>query len=440
MIRHATPGVILLTNRNHPRPGDDQIRSLRTEIASLAAQALGLAPYAPPADSLLPPSTPAPQPSAPLLNGIDVLAQSQFRRLAGLRIGLVTHACGHDRHRTPTIDLLHRAPQVDLRSLFGPEHGIRSDLDQEKIADSRDPATGLPVHSLYGENRHPSAAQFRDLDALVIDLQDVGCRFYTYLSTLVHCMEAAATHGKRVIVLDRQNPIGPAVEGPPHTEPASFIGIHDIPLRHGMTLGELALLIRAERGWQLDLEVVPCAGRSPLGWFDESAQPWTNPSPNLRNPTAALLYPGVAMIEFSRISVGRGTDSPFECLGAPWIPDDVALAATLNAARLPGLRFSPVVFTPSSSVFAGETCRGVRITVTDRSQVAATTLGLLLAETLQKTDPQAFQLAASRKLIGHNPTLQALLNGQTHTQILPTWQAPLQSFHHRRHPHLLYPR
>lgn len=324
----------------------------------------------------------APACAAPVLNGIDVLVRDGFAQLDGRRVGLITNASGHDRTRTPTIDLLHRAKNVELAALFGPEHGIRADLDQEKIPDGRDEATGLVIHSLYGERRSPSPEQLAGLDALVFDVQDVGCRFYTYLSTLVLAMEAAAPLGLQVVVLDRVNPIGPLVEGPVLSEPRSFVGIHEIPLRHGMTLGELATLIRAERVPDCKLTVIRCTG-DPLQWFDATAQPWTPPSPNLRTPTQALLYPGVAILEFSKVSVGRGTDTPFEVIGAPWITCDVALAETLNAAGIAGVAFTPVRYTPTSSVFSGELCRGVRFTVTDREAFRSMDLGLLLAITLE---------------------------------------------------------
>jgi len=377
--------------------------------------------------------------ATPVLNGIDVLVRTEFAALDGLRVGLITNASGHDRNRTPTIDLLHRAENVELAALFGPEHGIRADLDQEKIADGRDEATGLVIHSLYGERRSPSAAQLAGLDALVFDVQDVGCRFYTYLSTLVMAMEAAAPAGVRVIVLDRLNPIGPLVEGPVLSEPRSFVGIHEVPLRHGMTLGELATLVRAERVPDCQLTVIRCEG-NPLQWFDATAQPWTPPSPNLRTPTQALLYPGVAILEFCRLSVGRGTDTPFEVLGAPWVACDVALAGKLNAMAIAGVTFTPVRFTPTSSVFAGELCRGVRMAVTDREAFRALDLGLALATTLQAENPDALRLSESIRLLGDRPALDAILAGKPVDEIRAMWQPALERFEERRRPHLLYPR
>ena len=434
--------LLILCNRNHPHGGNG-VTDLRRDLATLAAGAVREFNFVHVPGALAPDRfTPAMRPgtaAAPVLNGIDVLVRDGFRQLEGLRVGLVTNASGHDRRRSSTIDLLHRAPNVKLVSLFSPEHGIRGDLDQEKIPDGRDAATGLPVHSLYGERRTPEKRQLEGLDALVFDIQDVGCRFYTYLSTLTHCMEAAGNAGIRFIVLDRVNPIGPLMEGPLLSEPRSFVGIHEIPLRHGMTLGELALLIRHERKWNTDLSVIACEGGHPVSWFDQTGQPWTHPSPNLRNPTAALLYPGVGMLEFCRLSVGRGTDSPFEILGAPWI-DDLALASALNRAAPPGLRFTPVRFSPVSSVFAGQACAGVRITVTDRNQVRSCELGLLLAHTLERLHPGKAGLDACLKLLGDRPSLDALKRGEAPAVISARWQQALAEFERRRRPHLLYPR
>jgi uncharacterized protein YbbC (DUF1343 family) len=243
----------------------------------------------------------------------------------------------------------------------------------------------------------------------------------------------------RVVVLDRVNPIGPVVEGPVHSEPRSFVGIHEVPLRHGMTLGELAQMIRAERIPECKLTVVVCEG-DPLQWFDATGQPWTPPSPNLRTPMQALLYPGVGMLEFCKVSVGRGTDTPFEIIGAPWIASDVALAAELNAAGLAGISFTPVRFTPASSVFANERCNGVRMTVTDREAFRSLDLGLTLARVLHQQNAAALNLGAARKLLGDAPTLEAIRAGKSADEIRAMWKPALDAFEERRRPHLLYPR
>ncbi len=435
--------LIILTNRNHPA-GNTSVLELRSQVATLAAEAVKDFNFLHVPGALAPEPAPVlanrhPPSNRPVLNGIDVLKRDDFRQLRGLRVGLITNASGHDRLRHSTIDLLHHAAGVTLVALFSPEHGLRGDLDHGKIDDTTDPASGLPVHSLFGEHRSPTPAQLAGLDALVFDIQDAGCRFYTYISTLTCCLEAAATAKLRVIVLDRVNPVGPRVEGPVLTEPRSFTGIHEIPLRHGMTVGELALLINAERGFGTELAVIPCAGGNPLCWFDETGQPWSNPSPNLRSPAAALLYPGVGLLEKCQVSVGRGTDTPFEILGAPWL-DELALAKALNAAALPGVRFTPIRFTPQAAVFAHAECRGVRLTVTNRETLRAADLGMLLAATLHHLSPKKFDLDACLGLLGDRPTLKALRAGRSPAAIAALWQPALQRFEVRRKPYLLYPR
>lgn len=436
--------VIFLSNRNHPDGKGDVIR-LQRDLGTLAAQALpdfnfhhvpgALAPE-PPAAGKPAVTTSA---EAPTLNGIDVLKRDAFRQLRGRKVGLITNHSGIDRERNPTIDLIHGAPEVALVALFSPEHGIRGDLDQEKIADSLDERTGLPVHSLYGERRTPAPEQLAGIDTLVFDIQDIGCRFYTYISTMANCMEAASAAGIRFVILDRVNPIGPVTEGPVLADSRSFVAAHEIPLRHGMTVGELARLIAAERKLSVVPEVVRCEGGSPLRWFDRTGLPWRNPSPNMRGPTAAALYPGVGLLEFCRVSVGRGTDTPFEILGAPYL-DEVALAAGLNSAGLPGLRFVPVRFTPASSVFAGEECRGVRMLLTDRDAFLAADLGVTLATTLHRLHPGEFGLGRMSRLLGHPATLDAIRAGEPLAAIKSLWAPGLAEFEDRRRPHLIYPR
>jgi len=374
-----------------------------------------------------------------VMNGIDVLKRDGFALLRGMKVGLVTNHTGQDRERQATIDLLDKAEGVELVALFSPEHGIRGDLDREGIADGKDAKTGLTVFSLYGERRSPSAEQLAGLDALVFDIQDIGCRFYTYISTMVNCMEAAGKAGVKFVVLDRANPIGGTVEGPVLSEERSFVGIHEIPIRHGMTVGELAMLVNAERAFGADLVVVKCEGGPPLQWFDRTGLPWRDPSPNMRSPTAALLYPAVGMLEFCRISVGRGTGAPFELLGAPYI-DDRRLAAGLNAAGLAGVVFVPVRFTPESSVFAKEECGGVRLIVTDRDSLRAAELGLVLASTLHRLHGKDFQAEKMIKLLGDRPTLDGILAGKAAAEIRDAWTKGLLEFERRRKAFLLYPR
>src|SRR6185503_9221092 len=261
--------------------------------------------------------------SVKVLTGIDVLERDGFKQLAGLRIGLITNHTGRNREGRQTIDVLNKAPGVRLVALFSPEHGIRG-LADDKISDSKDEATGLPIYSLYGETRRPKAEQLKDLDALVYDIQDVGARFYTYISTLGNLLEEAAKLKLPVFVLDRPNPIGGLdVDGPiADNDKLSFISYHTIPTRHGLTIGELAQLFNKQRKIGADVRVIKMEGWRRSMWFDETNLTWINPSPNMRSLTEATLYPGVGLLETTNVSVGRGTDTPFEIVGAPWIQGD----------------------------------------------------------------------------------------------------------------------
>jgi uncharacterized protein YbbC (DUF1343 family) len=420
--------VVFLSSRLHP-DGGGSVRDLYEAVGNAAAKALkGIDWAATPV--VLRPRQPDEVPT--VLNGIDVLQRDGFAPLAGKRIGLITNATGITCQRQSTIDVLKAAPGVQLRALFSPEHGIRGELDQEKIGDSKDAKTGLPVFSLYGERRAPSEAQLRELDALVFDIQDIGCRFYTYISTLRLCLEAAARRGLPFFVLDRVNPVGgTAVEGPAVLDQETFTATHAIALRHGMTTGELARLLNAERRLGADLRVIAVEGWRRGQLFDETGLPWQNPSPNMRTPTAALLYPGIGLLEFS-ISVGRGTDTPFEILGAPYI-DDLRLAHELNRLGLPGLRCLPVRFTPTTSVFKDQRCAGVRLSVTDRRALEPVRTGLAIAATLQRLYPGQFDVAKVGTLLNHRRLLEALRNGQP-----LHWQAETEAFRARRRPFLIY--
>lgn len=416
--------LIILSNRNHPTE-DGSIGAVRRELATLAAGAIGL-------------EAPANAPS-PVLSGIDVLNEEKFKSLRGLKVGLITNVTGIDRNRTSTIDLLHNAPEVKLVSLFSPEHGIRADLDREGIADDTDPKTGLKIHSLYGKNRTPTAAQLKDLDALVFDIQDIGCRFYTYISTMTNCMEAAAKAKVKFIVLDRPNPIGPLVEGPSLSQERSFVAAHDIPVRHGMTVGELAGLINAERKFGADLRIIRCQAAGFPGWFDRSGLPWQNPSPNMRTLASATLYPGIGLLEFCKVSVGRGTDTPFELLGAPYI-DESLLTSQLEKLSLPGVTFTPIRFTPSSSVFANTECRGVRFLVTDREVFRPVDLGAGLASILHRLYGPKFEIEKMITLVGDQETLNGIRGGLPLMVLRTRWNAKIGEFEQRRAPFLLYPR
>jgi len=372
-------------------------------------------------------------------NGIDVLRADQFEVLAGKRVGLITNHTGRARDGVSTIELLHRSPKVDLKALFAPEHGIQGVLDESNIPDAVESKTGLRVVSLYqNETRKPTTEQLAGLDILVFDIQDIGARFYTYISTMGLCMEAAAEAGVSFLVLDRLNPInGLAIDGPVAEGERSFTACHPIPIRHGMTVGELARMFAAERKMKIDLKIVPVEGWKRRMYFDQAGLPWVNPSPNMRSLTEAILYPGVALIEFTNVSVGRGTDRPFELVGAPFI-DSQAFAAAMNATEIPGVQFDPVSFTPSSSVHAGLRCGGVRIHLKDREALPSVDLGLILAAELRRLYPTTFQFAPFAKLLAHGPTYEMVRDGKPIPQIRKTWEKDLAVFRKRRSSFLLY--
>jgi uncharacterized protein YbbC (DUF1343 family) len=342
-----------------------------------------------------------------VLNGIDVFVKQNFAPLKKLRLGLITNHTGHDRQRRATIDLLKNAPELNLVALFSPEHGIRGQAD-EKIGDSVDQKTGLPVYSLYGERRVPTLEQLRGLDALVYDIQDIGCRFYTYPSTMGLCLEASAKAKLKFFVLDRVNPInGVALEGPLHTGQSSFTAFHSVPLRHGMTVGELARIYNAEKKYGADLTVIPIEGWRREMWFDETGLPWTNPSPNMRSLAGATLYPGIGLHE-----------TPL--------------------CELPGIRFVPVRFTPTYSTFKDKPCAGVAFVIADRDKLSAVDLGVQLALTLQRLYPDDFALAKVNTLLQHTATIDAIKAGKTLAEIKQPWAAELAAFKKRHSPFLLY--
>jgi uncharacterized protein YbbC (DUF1343 family) len=296
---------------------------------------------------------------------------------------------------------------VQLVSLFSPEHGIRGTDDREDVGDDR--VSGLPVHSLYGDRRKPSPEQLAGLDALVFDIQDIGTRFYTYISTMGLAMQAAAEAKIKFIVLDRVNPIsGAIVEGPVLEGPTDFVGWHPIPVRHGMTVGELAMKFRDEKPIDVDLVVIPVKGWSRDDWQDEAGLPWINTSPNMRSLDAATLYPGIGLVEFA-ISVGRGTDTPFEILGAPYI-DGARLIAEVG--EIPGVTMTPVRFTPAASIHKGEECGGVRLTITDRHALRSVDLGFAIAAALVRLYPNEFPVDKMQRLLRHPASLEALKRGE----------------------------
>lgn len=430
--------IIFLSNRNHPDESGS-VLALRSALGTLAAEAIpdfNFA-YVPGALERLGAETNAPPRTTQVLNGIDVLKKESFGRVRGLKLGLITNHTGTDRERNPTIDLLHGAEGVQLVALFSPEHGIRGLLD-EKVSDSKDEKTGLPIYSLYGERRTPAPEQLENLDALVFDIQDIGCRFYTYISTMGNGMEAAAKARKKFFVLDRVNPInGTKIEGPILLGESSFTGWHTIPLRHAMTVGELARMFNEERQIRADLTVINLEGWQRDFLFDQTGLPWINPSPNMRSLTEAILYPGVGLLETTALSVGRGTDTPFEVIGAPYI-DDLRLASELNAASLPGVRFVPVRFTPNASVYKNQLCKGVNIILTDRQNCDVVDIGILIASKLQQLYSKEFGLDRFNRLLVHPPTLEAIRGGKSVASIKTSWNAQLNEFRTRREKFLLY--
>jgi uncharacterized protein YbbC (DUF1343 family)/CubicO group peptidase (beta-lactamase class C family) len=434
--------VIFLSNRVHP-DGKGDVRRLRGQVATLAAAALTDMSSSNP-----PTSTPAvtgrglraaDHPGkAPVLTGIDVLSNEGFKRLKGRRVGLVTNHTGLDRDGRSTIDLLHQAEGVTLVALFSPEHGIRGVVD-EKVADSKDEKTGLPIYSLYGTRRKPTAETLHGIDTLVYDIQDAGCRFYTYISTLGYVMEAAAEHKIRVLVLDRPNPIGGlAVEGPvldPGRE--SFVAFHRLPVRHGMTVGELALLFNTERKLGVDLDVVRMQGWRRRDLYDRTGLTWVNPSPNLRSLTEAVLYPGIGLLETTNVSVGRGTDRPFEWVGAPWM-DGRRVAELLAEQHLPGVRFVPSNLAPTASVYKNQRCGGVQIILDDWSRFHPLTTGLAMAWSLRQLYPEKWQVERFDVLLGHRSTWERMKHGQSWRDLQEAWQPDLQAFLDLRRRYLIY--
>lgn len=373
-----------------------------------------------------------------LLTGIDVLEREAFARLHGLRIGLLTHKAGRTQDGRRTIDVLAAADGVRLVALFSPEHGLTADREGE-IAGATETVTRLPVHSLYGTTKRPTPEMLRGLDAIVIDLQDVGVRFYTYATTMAYAMEEAARARVKVVVLDRPNPIAAAgISGPVlEADLRSFVGYFAMPIQHAMTMGEMARMFNAENGIGADLHVVAMQGYARERWYDETGLAWISPSPNLRRLQATVLYPGIGMLEFANISVGRGTPFPFEHIGAPWV-DGKALAAALRHRQIPGVRIEAVEFTPKASKFAGQRCSGVRFTVDNRARFDAVRLGVEVAAALRGLHGEAFELRDLGRLWGSRKDLAALATGKEPAAIMNGWQPALQAFHQKRAPYLIY--
>jgi uncharacterized protein YbbC (DUF1343 family) len=369
-----------------------------------------------------------------------VLEEQNFAPLKGKKIGLITNHTGLDRDGRRNVDRM-LAAGVEVVALFAPEHGIFGAEDRENVDDTKDPATGLKIWSLYKQkNRRPSAEMLRGVDALVFDIQDIGARFYTYVTSMGYALEEAAARGIPMYVLDRPNPItGTRVEGPIlDRQNESMIGYFPMPIRHGMTIGELARMFNGEKKLRADLRVIAMKNWNRGDWFDSTAQRWVDPSPNMRSLTAAMLYPGIAMLEASKnYSVGRGTDAPFEVIGADFIHGR-ELAAYLNARQIPGVRAYPIRFRPVSGNFAGVSVEGVRWQVTNRELLDAVRLGLEVAAALQKLYPGKISFETNRKLIGSEAVVNALAAGEDPRAIQQNFEEPLQEFLKIREEYLLY--
>lgn len=439
--------VILLTNRVHPTT-HTSVTSLRSEVASATAAALTDLDV----DRLRLTALSLHNVASGVemervfgdgrtRTGLDVLEAAGFAPFRGKRVGLITNHTGIDRLGRRNIDLFATADDVTLQAIFSPEHGVQGRLEQENVADARDPATGVSIYSLYhGDRRRPTAEMLKDIDVLVFDIQDVGARFYTYITTMAYAMEEAASHNIPFYVLDRPNPTtGIAVEGPVLDDSyRSFIGYFAMPVRHGMTVGELAKMFNAERKIGARLEVIPMQDWRRDQWFDETGLPWVNPSPNIRTLQQALLYPGVALLEGLRnYSVGRGTDTPFEFVGADWV-NGPQLAAALNQRAFAGVRFYAVRRTPTDSRFAGAAIDGVQISILQRDRLEPTRLGLEIASTLLELYPGRVHLAETARLIANEQTLRALEAKESPASIWTVWEMGKQQFLEIRSRYLLY--
>jgi uncharacterized protein YbbC (DUF1343 family)/CubicO group peptidase (beta-lactamase class C family) len=446
--------VILLTNAVHLKYGN--VISLRTEIATAVAAALQLTPseeqkmrisritgYNEAAVA----SRRIVVRNGQVLNGIDVLEQRNFDALkvpgaTSPRVGLVTNQTGVDARGQRTIDVLYHAAGLQLAAIFTPEHGIYGTADTAQISTLKDAATGITVYSVYGDTdakRRPPLDVLRNLDVLVYDIQDAGARFYTYETTLGYFLEAAAKAGKPIVVLDRPNPItGAYVQGPvSDAGQESFVNYQPLPIRHGMTIGELAKLYNSERHINANLTVVPMKGWLRGDWFDSTGQVWINPSPNLRSLEEAALYPGVALLEGANVSVGRGTDTPFQLIGAPWI-DAVELSTYLNARNIAGVRFVPTNFTPASGTYARQQCSGVHIILTDREKLDAPELGIELAAALHKLSRLGFDMDRMNQLLVNKTVFAALQAGEDPRRIADDWRDALEQFMELRAKYMLY--
>jgi uncharacterized protein YbbC (DUF1343 family) len=446
--------IILLTNAVHPR-GKANAIALRSKVATAVAAALPLRASEKEAlrwESITgynEAQSAARRMSArngSVKNGIDVLEEHEFDVLQVVghktRIGLVTNQTGVDADGRRTIDVLAQAPGVSLEAIFSPEHGVTGMLDTTDVANTKDAATGIPVYSVYGAKdaaRRPPPDVMKSLDAVVFDIQDAGVPFFTYETTLGYFLEAAAAAGVEMIVLDRPDPItGSFVQGPVgDAGQERFTNYWTVPVRHGMTLGELAKMFNAEQNINAKLTVVPMEGWQRGDWFDSTGLEWVNPSPNLRSVTEATLYPGVGLIEYTNVSVGRGTDTPFELVGAPWIKSR-ELAAYLNVRGIAGVRFVPITFTPTASNYAGQKCEGANVVLTERNALDAPELGIELAAALRTLYPVDFKIERMAELLVNQAAYDGITSGKDPRRIAQDWQEELKKFESVRQKYLIY--
>lgn len=450
--------IILLTNAVHPR-GKGSAIALRSKVATAVAAALPLTVAekdelrwqsitgyndAQTAVRRIATRNGTVQTGIDVLeaHNFDVLSASTGKNAGKEKIGLLTNQTGIDSQGRRTIDVLAQAPGISLDAIFSPEHGVTGEMDTTDIANSKDAATGIPIYSVYGSKdaqRRPSIDVLKTLDAVVFDVHDVGSHFYTYEATLGYFLEASAKAGIEMIVLDRPNPItGSFVQGAiPDPGHESFVNYFPVPARHGMTMGELAKMYNSERNINARLTVVPMDGWMRGDWYDSTGLPWINPSPNMRSLTEATLYPGVALVEGTNVSVGRGTDTPFELLGAPWIKSK-ELTQYLNARNISGVRFVPITFTPSASNYSGQKCEGVNIFVTERNALDSGELGIELASALHKLYPEQYHMERMIELLGNQSVYDAVAAGQDPRRIAEDWQEALVKFLQLRQKYLIY--
>ena len=376
-----------------------------------------------------------------VLTGLDVMVAEDFASLAGKRAGLISNHSALDASGKNILDLMLKSKNINLQAIFAPEHGFQG-IAEEQIKDTKDAKSMLVIYSLYGETYRPTKEQLKNIDILVFDIQDIGARFYTYISTLAMCMEEAATNDIQFMVLDRPNPItGLRVDGPIQDKDLyrKFTSYFPMPVIHGMTIGELAKMFNEYYGIQCNLTIVQMKGWKRNMFFDETGLPWVNPSPNIRSVTQEILYPAIALIEASdsNVSVGRGTETPFEVFGAPWIDAD-KLTNELGSGNLPGIQFLPHHFIPTANKFKDEQCHGCRISLTDRTAFDPIGTGLSLLSALYKLYPETYKPEPNVGLIGSKDVIERIKKGETLDTIRASYQKDLNRFIKIRNNFLLY--